>query len=103
MTVEITLAVLVSLVSLGVTIFNSSRNRQRTNEKDIEERTTGLVRVEVKIDGLNQSMNELKDELRALRKDYQELTERVAKVESSARQAHKRLDDMNVGRHIGDD
>ena len=73
MTVEITLAVLISIAALIVSIVRGVKTDHKTDTKEIQER--------------------VKDEIRLQRKEFQNLTERVAKVEASASQAHKRIDE----------
>lgn len=99
MTVE-TIALLVSLVSLvsGISgIFFAFKNGKHTDIKDVETRVADTTRLEVKIDNLLTSVNDVKDEVKGQRSTISQLTIKLAEVESSAKQAHKRIDDLTKG------
>jgi len=49
---------------------------------------------------IRQAVDEMRVEIRLLRQDYAELVERVAKVEESAKSAHRRIDRIE-GRNDG--
>lgn len=93
MTVEITLAVLTSIAALIVSIVRGVKTDHKTDTKEIQERVAETTRLDVKLDAISKDLADLKDEIRLQRKEFQNLTERVAKVEASASQAHKRLDE----------
>ena len=93
MTVEITLAVILSIASLVVSIVRGVKTDHKTDTKEIQERVAETTRLDVKLDAISRDLADLKDEIRLQRKEFQNLTERVAKVEASASQAHKRLDE----------
>ena len=93
MTVEITFAVIISIVSLVVSIVRGVKTDYKTDTKEIQERVAETTRLDVKLDAISRDLADLKDEIRLQRKEFQNLTERVAKVEASASQAHRRLDE----------
>lgn len=93
MTVEITLAVIISIISLVVSVLRGIKTDHKTDTKEIQERVAETTRLDVKLDAISRDLAELKDEIRLQRKEFQNLSERVAKVEASASQAHKRLDE----------
>lgn len=93
MTVEITLAVIISITSLVVSIVRGAKTDHKANAKEIQDRVAETTRLDVKLDAISKDLADLKDEIRLQRKEFQNLTERVAKVEASASQAHKRLDE----------
>ena len=93
MTVEITLAVIISIISLVVSVLRGIRTDHKTDAKEIQERVAETTRLDVKLDAISRDLADLKDEIRLQRKEFQSLAERVAKVEASASQAHKRLDE----------
>lgn len=92
MTIEV--ALLLSIVSVCFSIFTGIKNLRRNDGQDMQTQTAMLTRMEVKIDILNNSVEEIKEELKEHRKELGEHSERLAKVEASAKQAHKRLDDF---------
>ena len=93
MTVEITLAVIISIISLVISSVRGLKTDHKADAKEIQERVAETTRLDVKLDAISKDLADLKDEIRLQRKEFQNLTERVAKVEASASQAHKRLDD----------
>ena len=93
MTVEITLAVIISIISLVVSVVRGIKTDSKTNAKELQERVAETTRLDVKLDAISKDLADLKDEIRLQRKEFQMLSERVAKVEASASQAHKRLDE----------
>ena len=93
MNVEITLAVLISIASLVVAIVRGIKTDHKANAQEIHERVAETTRLDVKLDGISKDLGDLKDEIRLQRKEFQSLSERVAKVEASASQAHKRMDE----------
>lgn len=94
MTIE--LAVLISVVSVCASVFFGLKSAKRNDTQDTSTQTALLTRMEVKIDILNDSVEEIKAELKEHRRELGEHGERIAKVESSAKQAHKRLDDIEA-------
>lgn len=93
MTVEITLAVIISIISLLVSVLRGIKTDHRTDTKELQDRVAETTRLDVKLDAISRDLADLKDEIRLQRKEFQNLSERVAKVEASASQAHKRLDE----------
>lgn len=81
---------LVALISVLFTIKGS----KRTDIKEVEARIAENTRVNVKLDGIAQDVAEIKEEIKLQRQEVQNLAERVARVEASAKQAHHRIDRM---------
>ena len=92
MQVEIT--VLISLVSLCVAgvvaITNIRRNRATDDKKEAAETTTLIV----KLENINNGVNEIKSDMRNMRDDMQDLRDRLIIVEQSTKSAHHRLSDL---------
>ncbi len=58
-----------------------------------EDRQDGAMRQDVEY--IKRGVDDIRIEQRAMRADMSELAERVAKVEESAKSAHKRIDDIS--------
>lgn len=86
-------SVIIALVSVIFTVKNS----KRTDIKDVEARVAENTKLNIKLDNIAQDITEIKDEVKLYRQEVRELTERVAKVEASASQAHKRMDRWEAG------
>ena len=66
MTVEITLAVLVSIASLSFSVYMGLRGNRKTSEKELAERVTRETRVEMKLDEIckdNKEVKEIEDKI----------------------------------------
>ena len=90
-------ATLISIISLLVAftmmIINASnfkRNRRADDQQDATERTTLIV----KIEAINNGINEIKTDLRSLRGDVRELQDRMIVVEQSTKSVHHRVDKL---------
>lgn len=92
-----TIAEILPLVSVLISLLAvllSLKSSKRTDTKDIETRVAENTRLNIKLDSIAQDVAETKEEIKMQRREVQNLTERMAKVEASARQAHLRLDRM---------
>lgn len=91
-TLEISLAVFVSVLSLCSSVFFNLKNTKRSDTKDIEERIKSDTRINMKLDNISVTMSELKEEVTSLRDIITAHNERIIKLEQSTKSAHHRLD-----------
>lgn len=68
------------------------KERERERAKDIEERTRQDTIINVKLDNINSSNREIKDQIFSLSDKVDSHGDRIIKVEESCKQAHHRLD-----------
>ena len=80
------------LVLSGVAILFTVKGSKRTDVKDIETRVAENTTINIKLDNVAKDVAEIKEEIRLQRQEVQNLSERMAKVEASAKQAHHRID-----------
>lgn len=95
-TYEIFLAVM-SVVTPLITVASFCfvvKNNKRTDIKDIETRVEAMTEIRVKLDSVLKGMDELKQEIKTNKETVADLSERLKAVEESAKQAHKRIDEM---------
>ena len=78
----------VAATMLIVNVLNTRRNRRSDDQRDAAERTTLIV----KIEAINNGINEIKTDVRGLRGDVRELQDRMIIVEQSVKSAHHRVD-----------
>lgn len=101
MTIEV--ALLISIVSVAFSIFFGVKNNRRTDTKDIEERVKENTRINVKLDNIGQTTQEIKTEVSSMREDIKSHNDRLIKLEESCKQAHHRIDGLehriNGGSH----
>ena len=90
MTIEI--ALLISIVSVAFSIFFGIKNSKRTDTKDIEERVKENTRINVKLDNITQTTQEIKSEISSMRTEISSHNDRLIKLEESVKSAHYRID-----------
>lgn len=90
MTIEV--AILLSAISVGFSLFSGILTLKRNNTKDTVESTTQLTTVIVKLEGISSGIAEIKSEMKNVKTDIQDLRDRLIAVEQSTKSAHHRLD-----------
>lgn len=90
MTIEI--ALLISIVSVVFSIFFGLKNSKRTDTKDLEERVKENTRINIKLDNIGQTTQEIKSEISSMREDIRSHNDRIIKLEESCKASHHRLD-----------
>ena len=92
MTIELT--ILISGISMAFAVYfgiaNVRRNRSIDERKSAVDMTTVIVRLE----GIAESLTEIKYEMGAMKNDLKETLERLIRAEESVKQAHKRIDSI---------
>lgn len=92
MTIEISAAIVISVLSLSFSIYMGLKGNKRTDTKDIEERTKERTELNVKLDFIASNMQDIKEQISSLVKDVQNHGVKIAELEQSTRSAHHRLD-----------
>lgn len=92
MTLEISTAIIISVLSLGFSVFMGVKSNKRTDTKDIEERVKENTRINMKLDGITNNTAEIKAELSEMRKEINSHDTRLVKIEESVKSAHRRID-----------
>ncbi|MDD3347322.1 hypothetical protein [Oscillibacter sp.] len=92
MTVEV--ALLISGLSLAFSIFFGISTQRRSAKSDDKKDATEMTTVIVKLENIGTGITEIKSEMTNVKNDVKEDRERLIRVEESAKQAHKRLDDI---------
>lgn len=70
------------------------KNNKRTDAKDIEERVKENTRINMKLDNINSTTQDIKTELSSVRTDIQKHNDKIIVLEQSCKQAHKRIDEI---------
>ena len=94
MTVEITLAVLVSIASLSFSVYMGLKNNKRTDEKEIAERIARDTRTDMKLDEISKDIKEVKETVKNIQNDVKDHEGRIVKLEASYKAEHRRLDEI---------
>lgn len=92
MSVELT--VLISVLSVSLSLFFGLHNSKRNFRTDAQKDAADMTTVIVKLENIGTGITEIKGEMRSMKEDAQESRERIVKVEESAKQAHRRLDEL---------
>ena len=97
-----TIAIMISIISVVITlIFNSFvlyfnfKNSNRTDTKDFAETVKNTARINVMLEMISNTTQEIKSEIVNMRKEIQTHDSRLAKVEESVRYAHKRIEELD--------
>lgn len=77
---------------LGAVIGFLSFNRNR--DKDVKADATKNAVIETKLDNIGQSVDSIRIDLKANDQRWNSLSEMVIRVDESAKQAHKRIDEI---------
>lgn len=94
MTIEV--ALVISIISVSFSVYFGLKNSKKSDRQEIGERVAWNTKVEMKLDSIGSSVNEIKNEITSIGNKVDTLTERMAKVEASSKQAHKRIDDIET-------
>lgn len=93
MTIEI--ALIISIVSVCFSVFFGIKNSKRNDNKDVEQRVADSTRINVKLDTISTTTQEVRNEISTMRDEMKSYNERLIKVEESTKQAHHRLDTID--------
>lgn len=101
MNMSIDVALLISIVSLGFSMFAGISNLKRSAKADDKKDAAEITTVIVKLENIGNGITEIKNEISNVKNDIKEDRERIIRVEESAKQAHKRLDALEKYKRIG--
>ena len=97
------IAIAISVIVGGASIYFNSKNSKHTDEKEIRERIEEQTRVNLKLDEINRNTTDIKYDVSAVKKDVQSHGDRLIKVEESVKSAHHRLDTLENRMNKEDD
>ena len=94
----ISVPVLISGLSLAVAIVVAITNLRRNNAADDRRMATETTTLIVKLENINNGVNEIKSDMRSMKSDIQDLRDRLIIVEQKAKSAHHRIDTLEEQR-----
>lgn len=94
MAIEVSTAIVISVISLLFSIYMGIRGNKRTDTKDIEERTKEHTELTVKLDYISKSTNDIKEEISSLVRKVDAHGDRLTKTEESLKSVWKRIDSI---------
>ena len=84
------------VIAFGALLFNAMSFR-RTSNKDTSESASARATMSADIKYIRDSIDDIKVDNRVIKEDIGALQTKVARVEQSVENAHKRIDDMKKG------
>lgn len=94
-TIQLSAAIVISVLSLLFSAIMGLKSNKRTDSKDLEERVKENTRINMKLDNINSTTQDIKQELLTVRTDLQKHNDKLIILEQSCKQAHKRIDELN--------
>lgn len=85
---SIELTVLIAILGFVISYQTYQLNKNKESKSDVRQNT----RIETQLEAIGKGVDDIRIDQRANEKNTQALTERVTRVEESAKQAHKRID-----------
>ena len=95
MTIE--LGILVSVLGVIIAYQTYQLNRQKDVKSDTREGAKQDAKLQTRLDYISKGVDDIRIDLKANEKQMIALGERVARVEESSKQAHKRIDKLEKG------
>lgn len=91
---KVDISLIISLISVAFAIFFGLKNSKRTDVKDIEERVKENTKINIKLDNIGQTTQDIKTEISSMRDDIKSHNDRIIKLEESCKSAHHRIDGL---------
>jgi len=82
--------ILGAIFGLAISFLTFNRNR----DKDLKDKATNDAVISTKLDSIGSSVESIRVDTKVTGRRLEEMSERVIRVEESAKQAHKRLDNV---------
>lgn len=87
---------LISALSVTCAIYFSRKTSRKSDLKDIERRVAERTETNMKLDEINRNTQEIRYDVTSVKKDVQKHGEKIIEIEASAKQAHHRLDALEI-------
>lgn len=91
---QVEIAYLISIVSLAFSVFFGLKSSKHTDTKDIEERVKDNTRINMKLDAIAGTTQEIKSEISTMREEINKHNDKIIKLEQSLKSAHHRFDTL---------
>ena len=103
MTIEISTAIIISVVSVAFSIFFGLKNNKRSDTKDIEERVKQNTKINMKLDNISSLSEDIKSEISQMKDKLDSHNERIIKLEDGVKSAHHRIDALGKRMNGGEE
>ena len=91
---QVEIAYLISIVSLAFSVFFGLKSSKHTDTKDIEERVKDNTRINMKLDAIAGTTQEIKSEISTMREEINKNNDKIIKLEQRLKSEHHRLDTL---------
>lgn len=88
------IAWIISGVSMIFAVYFGVMNLKRGDRTEVRTDATEMTTVIVKLENIGNGIAEIKTEMAGVKNEIKDFGERLVRVEESAKQAHKRLDEI---------
>lgn len=92
MTIE--LAIVISVASFVITLIKTISDMKRGHKQEVQEDTSQIASVLVKLENISEGIADIKKEINTIKNDVRDDHDRIIRLEESAKQAHKRIDEI---------
>ena len=92
MTIEV--SVLVGILAMAAAIYFGLASKKRSDRYDVKKEATDMTTVVVKLENINNGINEIKSDFRNMRADLNGLRDRVIAVELCQKQANELVQEL---------
>lgn len=95
MTIEISLAVIISALSLSFAIYKGLKDNKRSDTKDIEERAKERAELNVQLRYITQNTQDIKEQINSLIRDVQKHGDRITQIEGNIKHTTDYLEKLH--------
>lgn len=92
MVIEVSIAVVISIISLSFSVYMGLKGNKRTDTKDIEERANERAEINAKLNHIAVTTQEIKEQISSLVKKVELHSDRLTKMEENLKSVWKRID-----------
>ena len=94
MTIDISVSIVISAISVAFAIYTGLKNSRKTSEKEVAERIARETRTDMKLVEIGNDVKEIKESVKKIQEDIKDHEGRIVKLEASYKAEHKRLDEL---------
>lgn len=88
------IGVCISAISVIAVLYFNSKGSKRTDTKEIEERVKENTRINMKLDSIGNTVQDIKQDVSSMREEIRNHNDKIIQLEASAKQAHHRIDEV---------
>lgn len=103
MVIEVSAAIIISVISLSFSIYMGFKGNKRTDTKDIEERARERAELNAKLNHIAATTQEIKEQISSLVKKVESHSDRLTKMEENLKSVWKRIDSIEQRLNKEDD